>query len=74
MLGFGKKKPAQQQALMVSKGDITPEEKQALKELYWHSSEAYSRSFIPRTLVNRERVVFHLQKAKEGLDKLTKIL
>jgi hypothetical protein len=73
MLGFGKKKPVQQAQLMV-KGDISPEEKQALKELYYNSSEAYSRTFIPLTLINRERVVYHLRKAKEGLDKLVKVI
>jgi hypothetical protein len=73
MLGLGKKKPQQAQLLM-TKGDISPEEKQALKELYWHSSEAYSRTFLPLVLVNREKVIFHLKKAKEGIDKLVKVL
>lgn len=72
VFGLGKKKP--QQAQLMVKGDITPDEKQALKELYWHSSEAYSRTFIPLTLINRERVIFHLTKAREGLDKLVKII
>lgn len=72
MLGLGKKK-SQQVQLMV-KGDISPEEKQALKELYYHSSEAYTRTFIPLTLVNREKVVFHLRKAKDGIEKLVKVI
>jgi hypothetical protein len=71
MLGF-RKKP--QQAQLMSKGDITPEEKQALKELYYNSSEVYSRTFLPLVLVNREKVIFHLKKAKEGLDKLVKVI
>jgi hypothetical protein len=71
MLGLGKKP---QQAQLMMKGDITPEEKMALKELYYNSSEAYSRTFIPLTLINRERVIYHLRKAKEGVDRLVKIL
>jgi hypothetical protein len=72
MLGFGKKKP--QQAQLMMKGDITPEEKQALKELYYNSSEVYSRTFLPLVLVNREKVIFHLKRAKEGIDKLVKVI
>jgi hypothetical protein len=71
MLGFGKKP---QQAQLMMKGDISPEEKMALKDLYFHSSEVYSRTFLPLVLVNREKVIFHLKKAKEGLDKLTRVL
>jgi hypothetical protein len=74
MLGLGKK-PTQQQQMTLQRVDaLSPEEKQALKELYYHSSELYSRTFLPLTLVNRPRVIYHLQKVKEGVDKLTKVL
>jgi hypothetical protein len=70
---FGRK-PQQQQQLVVEKGQITPEEKQMFKELYYNSSEAYSRTFLPLTLINRPQVIFHLQKVKEGTDKLLKVI
>jgi len=72
MLGLGKKKP--QQAQLMVKGDISPEEKQALKELYWNSSEAYSRTFLPLVLVNRQKVIYHLGQAKKSIDKLIPVL
>jgi len=70
---FGRK-PQQQQQLVVEKGQITPEEKEMFKQLYYHSSELYSRTFLPLTLINRPRVVFHLQKVKEGTERLLKVI
>ena len=74
MLGLGQKKPQQVQMTLQRTDALSPEEKQALKELYYHSSEVYSRTYLPLTLLNRPRVVYHMRKLKEGVDKLVKVL
>lgn len=53
---------------------LTPEEKMILKQIYYHSTEAYSRTFLPLTLVNRPLVIQHLQAIRNDVDKLVKVL
>jgi hypothetical protein len=53
---------------------LTPEEKMILKDLYWRSTEAYSRTFLPLALVNRPLVIQHLRGMKDDIDRLVKVL
>ena len=71
---FGKKQPQQVQMTLERHDALSPEEKQALKEIYYHTTEIYSHTFLPLTVVNRPRVIYHLQRLKEGVNKLESVL
>lgn len=52
----------------------SPEAKQLMGELMFHSTEVFSKTYIPLVLVNRPYVIQHLKDAKVTLDKLLKVI
>jgi hypothetical protein len=54
--------------------DFTPEQIELFKDLLDNSNEAFSNIFIPLVLVNREKTIMHLKKAKEDVEKLLEII
>ena len=70
---FGQK-PQVQQAQVERTQALSPEEVQLLKAIYADSSEVYSRTFLPLTLVNRPLVISRLQNLKMNVDKLVEVL
>jgi len=63
-----------QQQLLVKAQAISPEEKEVIRRIYANSSEAYSRTFLPLAIFNRDRVIVYLKDAKKDLDLITKVL
>jgi hypothetical protein len=60
--------------LTQQKEDFTPEQMQLFKDLLYNINEAYTRTFIPLTLINREAVITHLREAKTKIEQLQKVL
>jgi hypothetical protein len=69
---FGQK-PQVQQGLEKHQA-LSYDEVQLLKAIYADSSEVYSRTFLPLTLINRPFVISHLQNMKKNIDKLVEVL
>lgn len=70
---FGQKTQVKQQLLERHQA-LSPEEVQLLKAIYADSSEIYSRTFLPLTLINRPFVIGRLQNLKRNVDKLVEVL
>jgi len=70
---FGQK-PKQVQQVLERHQALSYDEVQLLKAIYADSSEVYSRTFLPLTLINRPFVVNRLQNLKKNVDKLVEVL
>jgi len=59
---------------VMEKKDFTPEQLELFRDLLENANEAYDRTFIPLTLISREKVIFYLKRAKDDIEKLQRIL